>query len=103
MTAAPALSSEFQSDPSQNQYGASQMKKSCEINCYPSPDYMERAWLDFLNRNFRSNEEAAVHFDVTESTIRNWKAMGLTRAALRILNALGRNPELRSSLFGGDR
>ena len=79
------------------------MKKSYGINYDPDPDYMEKAWLEFLGRNFRSNEEAAVYFDVTEGTIRNWKALGLTQAALRILHALGRNPDLRASLFKAER
>lgn len=64
-------------------------------------DFLQEVWVEFLSRNFSSNEEAAAFFDVDESTIRHWKKGRNGLNATRLVIASRRFPSLRRMIFGG--
>ena len=63
-------------------------------------DHLQQVWIDFLGRNFRTDEEAAAFFGVDESTIRHWKKGRNGLNAKRLFRAARTFPALRQMLFG---
>lgn len=64
-------------------------------------DFLQEVWIELLDRNFRSNEEAALFFGVDESTIRHWKKGRNGLNAIRLVKAARKFPALRQMIFGG--
>lgn len=63
-------------------------------------DHLQAVWIDFLRRNFQSDEQAAQFFSVDESAIRHWKSGRNGLNAKRLVKAARSFPALRQMLFG---
>lgn len=63
-------------------------------------DQLQQVWIDFLTRNFRTDEEAAIFFNVDESAIRHWRKGRNGLNAKRLVKAARKFPMLRQMLFG---
>lgn len=63
-------------------------------------DHLQQVWIDFLRRNFPTDEKAAEFFEVDESAIRHWKKGRNGLNAKRLVKAARQFPMLRQMLFG---
>lgn len=63
-------------------------------------DELQEVWVNFLERNFGSHEEAALFFGVDESAARHWKNGRNGLNAKRLVKAARSFPALRQMLFG---
>lgn len=63
-------------------------------------DHLQQVWIDFLERSFTTDAEAAEFFSVDESAIRHWKKGRNGINARRLFKAARSFPSLRRRLFG---
>jgi len=63
-------------------------------------DHLQQVWIDFLERNFTTDKDAADFFRVDESAIRHWKKGRNGLNAKRLVKAAREFPTLRQMLFG---
>jgi DNA-binding transcriptional regulator YiaG len=61
---------------------------------------MPKVFARVLEEQFRSNEEAALFFDVTERTIRNWKAMRNEPGGHHVMFLIQKRPGAARRLLG---